>query len=138
MPVGFSRFQDHRRETGVVHCVRKSFSFQAEGTVFDMDSAVPAGNTFQKVAGIELYTRLGSRNLHNSAGRRCIYQGSIGKGGIGTAHHKTVIEPTACALDVLCDFFLLFAISIRSEEHTSELQSHSFISYAVFCLKKKK
>src|ERR1051326_9484506 len=28
--------------------------------------------------------------------------------------------------------------SCRSEEHTSELQSHSFISYAVFCLKKKK
>ena len=28
--------------------------------------------------------------------------------------------------------------SPRSEEHTSELQSHSFISYAVFCLKKKK
>src|ERR1051326_7576076 len=26
----------------------------------------------------------------------------------------------------------------RSEEHTSELQSHSFISYAVFCLQKKK
>ena len=26
----------------------------------------------------------------------------------------------------------------RSEVHTSELQSHSFISYAVFCLKKKK
>ena len=25
----------------------------------------------------------------------------------------------------------------RSEEHTSELQSHSFISYAVFCLKNK-
>ena len=28
--------------------------------------------------------------------------------------------------------------AVRSEEHTSELQSHSFISYAVFCLKKKK
>ena len=26
----------------------------------------------------------------------------------------------------------------RSEEHTSELQSLTFISYAVFCLKKKK
>ena len=26
---------------------------------------------------------------------------------------------------------------IRSEEHTSELQSHYSISYAVFCLKKK-
>src|SRR5881275_2821107 len=30
------------------------------------------------------------------------------------------------------------AISRRSEEHTSELQSHGTISYAVFCLKKKK
>src|ERR1051326_9220557 len=29
-------------------------------------------------------------------------------------------------------------IRSRSEEHTSELQSHSFISYAVFCLTKKK
>src|SRR5881275_1530853 len=28
--------------------------------------------------------------------------------------------------------------SLRSEEHTSELQSHGTISYAVFCLKKKK
>src|SRR5881296_3669706 len=27
--------------------------------------------------------------------------------------------------------------AMRSEEHTSELQSHSNISYAVFCLKKK-
>src|SRR6056300_1926146 len=27
---------------------------------------------------------------------------------------------------------------MRSEDHTSELQSHSEISYAVFCLKKKK
>src|SRR3546814_5506305 len=31
-----------------------------------------------------------------------------------------------------------FAIGIRSEEHTSELQSLMRISYAVFCLKKKK
>src|SRR3546814_1474074 len=30
------------------------------------------------------------------------------------------------------------ATSIRSEEHTSELQSLMRISYAVFCLKKKK
>src|SRR3546814_10243973 len=31
-----------------------------------------------------------------------------------------------------------FAVAIRSEEHTSELQSLMRISYAVFCLKKKK
>src|ERR1051326_5987414 len=30
-----------------------------------------------------------------------------------------------------------YGVDGRSEEHTSELQSHSFISYAVFCLKKK-
>src|SRR3546814_3437414 len=30
------------------------------------------------------------------------------------------------------------SIAIRSEEHTSELQSLMRISYAVFCLKKKK
>src|SRR3546814_6925151 len=32
----------------------------------------------------------------------------------------------------------ILAISFRSEEHTSELQSLMRISYAVFCLKKKK
>src|SRR3546814_10355711 len=30
------------------------------------------------------------------------------------------------------------AVNLRSEEHTSELQSLMRISYAVFCLKKKK
>src|SRR3546814_2142344 len=30
------------------------------------------------------------------------------------------------------------ALAVRSEEHTSELQSLMRISYAVFCLKKKK
>ena len=32
----------------------------------------------------------------------------------------------------------VFLMKLRSEEHTSELQSHVRISYAVFCLKKKK
>src|ERR1043165_10212056 len=38
---------------------------------------------------------------------------------------------TRCHLSRLND-------STRSEEHTSELQSRGLISYAVFCLKKKK
>src|SRR3546814_6995564 len=33
---------------------------------------------------------------------------------------------------------LLWALEVRSEEHTSELQSLMRISYAVFCLKKKR
>src|SRR3546814_2568729 len=32
----------------------------------------------------------------------------------------------------------LYVVTFRSEEHTSELQSLMRISYAVFCLKKKK
>src|SRR3546814_4139643 len=41
---------------------------------------------------------------------------------------------TAAALDAIGDKGVL----ARSEEHTSELQSLMRISYAVFCLKKKK
>ena len=44
--------------------------------------------------------------------------------------HETKGAATAADLKILDD--------LRSEEHTSELQSHSFSSYAVFCLKKKK
>src|SRR3546814_4546675 len=38
----------------------------------------------------------------------------------------------------IVDDFGLFETPDRSEEHTSELQSLMRISYAVFCLKKKK
>src|SRR3546814_1350697 len=49
--------------------------------------------------------------------------------GIGAAADSYHMK--ACAVD--------FRIgTIRSEEHTSELQSLMRISYAVFCLKKKK
>src|SRR3546814_10266216 len=40
--------------------------------------------------------------------------------------------------DALPDRLELFKPNLRSEEHTSELQSLMRISYAVFCLKKKK
>ena len=48
-----------------------------------------------------------------------------------TPHDVTVL------LSVVGDIQGIVLYSMRSEEHTSELQSHSFISYAVFCLKKK-
>src|SRR3546814_4508837 len=62
--------------------------------------------------------------------------------------HPFEIErwPEACALCASADSFLDEVILddkggrmfVRSEEHTSELQSLMRISYAVFCLKKKK
>src|SRR5881227_4132736 len=48
---------------------------------------------------------------------------------------------TACACVSAGNTGALTAIAhfvLRSEEHTSELQSRTVISYAVFCLKKKK
>src|SRR3546814_4893892 len=50
--------------------------------------------------------------------------------GIGSADHAAVLQ-RAHRSD-------RFERRIRSEEHTSELQSLMRISYAVFCLKKKK
>src|SRR3546814_8374574 len=44
---------------------------------------------------------------------------------------------TADALSHAC-MTIADTVTIRSEEHTSELQSLMRISYAVFCLKKKK
>src|SRR3546814_2578464 len=45
--------------------------------------------------------------------------------------------PTVVTLSVHRDEQMFDGVSVRSEEHTSELQSLMRISYAVFCLKKK-
>src|SRR3546814_5745977 len=52
---------------------------------------------------------------------------------------KVVLEhiTTAEAADVVREGGARLGATIRSEEHTSELQSLMRISYAVFCLKKK-
>src|SRR3546814_7367347 len=54
-----------------------------------------------------------------------------------------VSEPTSTTTQLLpymlsSIHFSIEALPFRSEEHTSELQSLMRISYAVFCLKKKK
>src|SRR3546814_6774873 len=51
-------------------------------------------------------------------------------GGITVDNCRPLVEAGA-------DFLCVIA-GVRSEEHTSELQSLMRISYAVFCLKKKK
>src|SRR3546814_5451545 len=59
-------------------------------------------------------------------GRRLAFFEAIGPGGV---HSSSSALPARCSS---C------AVPYRSEEHTSELQSLMRISYAVFCLKKKK
>src|SRR3546814_7480221 len=45
---------------------------------------------------------------------------------------------TSCTTTATAMLTMMATTSSRSEEHTSELQSLMRISYAVFCLKKKK
>src|SRR3546814_2929308 len=52
--------------------------------------------------------------------------------------HLVVHQPHGHLCDLGGDFLDLDAVELRSEEHTSELQSLMRISYAVFCLKIKK
>src|SRR3546814_3830681 len=49
-----------------------------------------------------------------------------------------VLRPNLAALGLAALLPVMAALGMRSEEHTSELQSLMRISYAVFCLKKKK
>src|SRR3546814_4717083 len=51
---------------------------------------------------------------------------------------ETLTKVLAVAGKTVADLYLADAGIQRSEEHTSELQSLMRISYAVFCLKKKK
>src|SRR3546814_8443829 len=57
------------------------------------------------------------------------------------AGRKLVVEPilstTVCGRILQRAGYIEAVASIRSEEHTSELQSLMRISYAVFCLKQK-
>src|SRR3546814_3590948 len=50
-------------------------------------------------------------------------------------HHPRELEPLTASINALVESE---RENLRSEEHTSELQSLMRISYAVFCLKKKK
>src|SRR3546814_9697011 len=62
--------------------------------------------------------------------------GFLAETTIDALRHVDVVA--RCAAAAVCPRFSLDRNRLRSEEHTSELQSLMRISYAVFCLKKKK
>src|SRR3546814_6322822 len=72
----------------------------------------------------------GGRQPHfaENADRLCHLLG-VGSGQSAGFNEKTVLQPNA--------HISAHQGRLRSEEHTSELQSLMRISYAVFCLKKK-
>src|SRR3546814_3996405 len=75
------------------------------------------------------------RSAGHAAGAKAGDRLRRGKGpapaGYHLGHRRVVVEPPAQVHEVRVRF------QVRSEEHTSELQSLMRISYAVFCLKKK-
>src|SRR3546814_3641501 len=90
-------------------------------------------------SGVALVARRLAVDLEVAALRRA--SGSETLGGDGPAvDSKAVTRPGhhEAASRLHADARSLDEISGRSEEHTSELQSLMRISYAVFCLKKKK
>src|SRR3546814_12832888 len=56
----------------------------------------------------------------------------------GAAAHVALFVLIGCLTRRAAVWSLAIVFVVRSEEHTSELQSLMRISYAVFCLKKKK
>src|SRR3546814_4531659 len=71
------------------------------------------------------------------AGDNAIVVGALAAGLPPEQRRKVILIGVGAAL-VLRVGFALVVQQLRSEEHTSELQSLMRISYAVFCLKKKK
>src|SRR3546814_9625285 len=67
---------------------------------------------------------------------RFVYDWSLLDSISGLSQWHAMMTDRPSSRIVLADFSIAFAA--RSEEHTSELQSLMRISYAVFCLKKKK
>src|SRR3546814_9252850 len=78
-----------------------------------------------------------------AAERVRIVRTALAAGTVGDEHQVELatlggLRQLAIMLDVETGIRLRVGMSPRSEEHTSELQSLMRISYAVFCLKKKK
>src|SRR3546814_3428514 len=73
-----------------------------------------------------------TRIVRRSAKRRSVRRGAC------TSRAHTELRPLVVSSGVSCRLSVATSRPGRSEEHTSELQSLMRISYAVFCLKKKK
>src|SRR3546814_4364971 len=82
------------------------------------------------------------RNTHRAVGTRLSAEitARFGMKGLADNHVQVRLRGTAGQSlgAFLCQGITLEVFGDRSEEHTSELQSLMRISYAVFCLKKKK
>src|SRR3546814_9680436 len=120
------------QEDGVTTRVRRGISY--DGTEFTGWARQPGLRTVQGVLEESLSKVLREPLQLTVAGRTDAGVHAEGQ----VAHFDTESEFDAGKLMYRMAKFLPKDVRIRSEEHTSELQSLMRISYAVFCLKKKK
>src|SRR3546814_9675857 len=113
------------------------------GTSFSMLQTMAAAHNVARMSGHHLSAHSLFYLATEGAAQGLDLGGRIGTLAPGAEADFIVLDPQATPLlarrtaraETLEE--LLFALLMRSEEHTSELQSLMRISYAVFCLKKK-
>src|SRR3546814_5599367 len=98
-------------------------------TLFPYTTLFRSAHANSVALGADSVTVRGAQAGYLAPGLGAVLQSSAGEvsiGAVGAERQLTNVAAGSAATDA------------RSEEHTSELQSLMRISYAVFCLKKKK
>src|SRR6184192_4763678 len=98
-----------------------------------------ADNAFLELLGDELADRGYAVAAHGEAtwnGVAILSRAGLDDVVAGVAGAPGFPRPEARAVSATCGGIRVVSVYVRSEEHTSELQSPIDISYAVFCLKK--
>src|SRR3546814_7514387 len=129
----FSSRRRHTRcalVTGVQTCALPIFPHPDERAAICIETAL-VGNLRGALREQRRGREMGHRGLPHDL--KMIMRGHILEVDHGDAYNNAVATCTERTIISHRDIF-----AARSEEHTSELQSLMRISYAVFCLKKKK
>src|SRR3546814_5073944 len=103
--------------------------------ISDWSSDVCSSDLMPTDTGLRLFVDGMMQALEPSADERAAIEARIER---GSGPIEDALAATTAALSGLSACAGLVFVPKRSEEHTSELQSLMRISYAVFCLKKKK
>src|SRR3546814_4390974 len=102
-----------------------------------MDTLLPYTPLFR--SGVDRDGRALLRVAHQSGGaERRIGRGEDAHHAVAGGLHRAAARDARLGVELGQDLRGQPVRRLRSEEHTSELQSLMRISYAVFCLKKKK
>src|SRR3546814_9037187 len=102
--------------------------------VCSSDLAEPTGREITRLSGNERYTGADYHRIEGEPGLEILSSGTTGKPKRIRFPYRMLIR----MVDMVRVSQMDASLPPRSEEHTSELQSLMRISYAVFCLKKKK